>query len=206
MDEDTAKGLGLLAGIGTLWAGAFALRSKGRFLMGPAFNMALGLAQRWGAIFGVAPSDILAIAGIESDYNPTSENHSPSVERVGGAWGMMQIIPGTAKALAHALDATGPDPQKIIPQDRSAIATVLAKFDPNDPNTLLYPDVSVMLGTYYLARLLHEFQEFDLAAAAYQQGPGAVRGKSLSELHPIAQDYAAKALSRRTRLVEQGVA
>lgn len=119
---------------------------------------------------------------------------------------MMQIIPGTAKALVNALEATGPDPQKIIPQDRTAINIVLSKYEPNDPNTLLYPDVNVMLGTYYLARLLHEFQEFDLAAAAYQQGPGAVRGKTLSELHPIAQDYAAKALSRRTRLVEQGIA
>ncbi len=103
--------------------------------------------------FGIDPLAVLGIISIESEFDPMAV--SPS-----GAMGLMQLRADTARELADELGIPWPS-----------------------DDTLLDPDVNVLLGTFYLSRLNERFGDLDAALAAFHDGPGRVqvfRGQGLS--------------------------
>jgi len=94
---------------------------------------------------GTDPYLITAIAREESRFDPTAVSSA-------GAYGLMQLMPGTAKSAARA-----------------------AGVPPPDLRALTDSQTNVLLGTVVLAGLLKQFGRPDLAVAAYNAGPGAVR-------------------------------
>lgn len=200
-DDDKARLAGAAAGLGVLGLGY--LLGKGRAVSRHE-ALAIQLARKWGAKFKVPAQDALAIMGVESSYDPSAENHSERAERVGGAWGLMQLIPGTAADLVVLLRAHH--------RDDPDVASALTAYR-QAASSLLDANLNAMLGTYYLARLESEFNgDFALAAAAYQQGPGRVRAAyrdhgagAVAQLSLVAQGYVQSALEKRARIAEQGV-
>ena len=95
----------------------------------------------------VAPELVLAIARRESEFDPV-------VVSGAGARGLMQLMPGTAQDMARNLSL------------------------PYSPAALLSdPGYNARLGTAYLDELISEFgHNYVLVAAAYNAGPGRVRG------------------------------
>lgn len=204
--EEKALWAGWLAGGAVVAAGAlFAERARAMRL--PP-ELAVRLAKRWGGVFGVEPMTVLTIMAVETDFDPSHVNRSERAAKVGNAWGLMQLLPGTAQDLAKLL-VVGRGTEAGTPQ-RAAVNETLKAYKADDPSSLLDANLNAMLGAYYLARLTAEFQEFDLVAAAYQQGPGKVREllrKGLPvvpNLGPHGQEYVALALNKRARLVEKG--
>jgi soluble lytic murein transglycosylase-like protein len=99
------------------------------------------LADRYARRFGVDPLTVMAVVHVESRFDPNAV--SPK-----GAIGLMQLQAETARSLASdlGLQWTGDE--------------------------LLYdPDVNVLLGTFYLRRLIDRFGDVDAALAAYCSGP-----------------------------------
>ena len=99
------------------------------------------LADRYSKRFGVDPLTVMAVVHVESRFDPRAV--SPK-----GAIGLMQLQAGTARSLAEdlGLQWTGDE--------------------------LLYdPDVNMLLGTFYLRRLIDRFGDVDAALAAYCSGP-----------------------------------
>ncbi|MGH7272373.1 MAG: lytic transglycosylase domain-containing protein, partial [Polyangiaceae bacterium] len=93
----------------------------------------------------IAPPLTWAVMREESAFDP--EAHSPA-----SAFGLMQLIPKTARLVARGTDL------------------------PFDEQELLKPDVSIALGTRLLATLRTSFPSHPaLAIAAYNSGAGAVR-------------------------------
>jgi soluble lytic murein transglycosylase-like protein len=92
---------------------------------------------RASAVYDI-PEDLLkAVARAESGFNPNAVSRS-------GAVGVMQLMPGTARALG-----------------------VADSYD---------PEQNIMGGAKYLRQMLDEFGgDVELALAAYNAGPGAVR-------------------------------
>ena len=107
--------------------------------LGPIFQA----VQSTGTELSLDPLLIVAVIGIESGFNPLSQS-------VMGAQGLMQIIPGTAEEIAHAL-----------------------KWPNYQLNDLYRPLISIKFGVYYLAKQL-DYLNGDLIAAwaAYNGGPG----------------------------------
>src|SRR4026209_194242 len=92
-----------------------------------------GLADRYARRFGIDPLTVMAVVHVESRFDPGAV--SPK-----GAIGLMQLQGETARALAAdlGLQWTGDE--------------------------LLYdPDVNVLLGTFYLRRLIDRFGDVDAA-------------------------------------------
>jgi soluble lytic murein transglycosylase-like protein len=99
------------------------------------------LADRYSKRFGVDPLTVMAVVHVESRFDPRAV--SPK-----GAIGLMQLQSETARSLAEdlGLQWTGDE--------------------------LLYdPDLNVLLGTFYLRRLIDRFGDVDAALAAYCSGP-----------------------------------
>ena len=91
--------------------------------------------------FGVEPSLINGFIWVESKFDARARGP-------GGAAGLMQLMPATARDLAKQL---GERPRPYS------------------------PDFNVRAGTYYISRLLKRFDgDLRLAIAAYQAGPGSV--------------------------------
>ncbi len=90
---------------------------------------------------------VYAFARQESAFNPRARSWA-------GASGVMQLMPATAKAMAHRYGA------------------------PADANQLYRPEVNMMLGQLYL-RYLMEYEPIGtnlfLVAAAYNSGPGSLQ-------------------------------
>lgn len=96
--------------------------------------------------FGVDPYLVVAIMRVESGFNPRA--HSAK-----GAMGLMQLMPETGRWAADELGIS----------DFSA-------------DMLYQTDINIRLGTWYLARLLQEFEgDLVIALAAYNGGSGNVR-------------------------------
>jgi soluble lytic murein transglycosylase-like protein/TolA-binding protein len=94
-------------------------------------------AQKW----NVDPCFVWAVMRQESVFNP-------KVVSPAGAIGLMQIMPGTGKAIAREL-------QRAFNAD-----------------SLYDPACNIMFGTWYLRRLLDQFNENEaLAVASYNGGP-----------------------------------
>ena len=86
---------------------------------------------------------VLAIARRESEFDP-------GVTSGAGARGLMQLMPGTARAVARDLNV-----------------------DYDLPGLLTRPDYNARLGGAYLAQLIEEFgHNYVLVSAAYNAGPG----------------------------------
>jgi soluble lytic murein transglycosylase-like protein len=108
-------------------------------------------------------------------------NGNPNAKSNVGATGLMQIMPATAKQLAKELG--------------------LSKVDLKDPET------NIQLGTYYLQKLLKEFNgDVELALTAYHSGEGRVKnllkihkGKTLADIRrflgPVGRQYATSVLN-----------
>ena len=169
------------------WVGAEA-RIK---VMAHNFNLAKRLATKWAETFNhVTAATVLTICKIESDFNPTAENHNERAEPKGGAWGMMQITLDTARDLI-----------KKVPR----IFGTVGVWD-GSGKSLLDPDLNIMLGTFYLDKLAQEFGgDFDKVVAAYQQGPGTVRkvvaaGNFPDGLGPNGRTYLDRAQAVKTQI------
>jgi soluble lytic murein transglycosylase-like protein len=143
------------------------------------YQLVRSLAAKWGAIWGIDPRWILAIACIESSYHPTRVCRNPRAARVGYAWGLLQITGDTVKTLVRRLRDEMTARQRAI----SDVTPVLARWNAGNPASLLDPELNVMLGSYYLAKLAAEFgAELAPVAAGYHQGPGKVRDMRRAKL------------------------
>jgi soluble lytic murein transglycosylase len=100
------------------------------------------ITERWSAEYGVDPALVAAVLECESSGRPRAVSSS-------GALGLMQLMPGTAKAMAEELGLPGPSGSDL--------------FD---------PDLNIRLGTYYLSKLWRRYEgDRLLAVAAYHAGP-----------------------------------
>lgn len=98
--------------------------------------------RRWSRYYGVSLQLVRALAWMESGFQPT-------VRSSAGAWGVMQVTPGTWRYVENFVVA-----HRV-------------------PRTL---DGGVRVGVAYFHQLLHEFNfRRRLALAAYYQGPWALR-------------------------------
>ena len=114
--------------------------------------------------FNQDPKFILALISIESSF----QNRSVS-ER--GAKGLMQIMPYVAQSLAQEIG-----------------------IEWGGDRTLFDPFLNIRMGIYYLSQLVLDFDDIEIALAAYNCGPTYV--KSLIEKHQrIPDDYYRKVLS-----------
>ncbi|MCF6096440.1 lytic transglycosylase domain-containing protein [Thermovorax subterraneus] len=95
--------------------------------------------------YGVDPYLVAAVIKVESNFSP--EAVSPK-----GAIGLMQIMPDTAQWAAEQI----------------GIGNIKAE-------EIFNPGVNIRIGTWYLAGLIDEFKDTDLALAAYNGGRGNVR-------------------------------
>jgi soluble lytic murein transglycosylase len=119
--------------------------------------------------YGVDPNLLFAVMRVESIYNRRIVSHA-------GAIGLMQIMPRTARLIAHELG--------------------LKEFGITD---LLNPQTSLTLAAWYLSSLLHRFDgRTPLAIAAYNGGPHNVR----SWLHATSLKMPLDAFLERIPLTE----
>jgi len=98
--------------------------------------------------YGVDPALILAVIREESRFMKDAFSGA-------GAVGLMQLMPGTAKRMAH----------------ESGIS-----FFVEGREDLMEPRKNILLGTHYLRLLLDEFRSLPPAIAAYNAGEERVRG------------------------------
>lgn len=126
------------------------------------------LAEKWGAILGVEPGWVVSHAYVESSNRPLAFNPR------GNAWGLMQLKPGTAEDVVRWMKASGAskDPR---------VVAVLRESWRGQGEDLRNPELNLMLGTFYLGYIRRKFEkdfgrgDHEVVAAAYNQGPGAVR-------------------------------
>lgn len=97
------------------------------------------------AEFQVDPYLVSAVIYCESGYRAAAVSSA-------GAVGLMQLMPATAKEAAEELGMEG-----------------------YSEESLKEPSVNIRLGTYYLAKLLKDFDNTAVALAAYNAGPGRAR-------------------------------
>lgn len=97
--------------------------------------------------YGLEPHFVLSVIRVESRFDPLAISSA-------GARGLMQIMPVTGKEIEEQLGLSA------------------------NPFCDLYrPELNIRLGTYYLWRQLEEFGgRPEMALAAYNAGPGRVRG------------------------------
>jgi hypothetical protein len=98
--------------------------------------------------FGVAPETILAVIRIESGFDVNATSEA-------GAVGLMQVLPSTAEEVAREL-----------------------RIDDPGEEGLRDPAANIVIGTYYLTKLLGQFNDLSTALAAYNEGPGRVADRS----------------------------
>lgn len=97
--------------------------------------------------FEVDPHLIMAIIRVESNFRPEVSSHK-------GAYGLMQLMPDTAKWMVDD-----------------------GHFQPQFLERLEEPAVNIHMGSWYIGQLLHQFNDNPVAAiAAYNAGPGRVEG------------------------------
>ncbi len=113
--------------------------------------------------YEVEPELIIAVIETESAFRKSAISHK-------GAMGLMQILPSTGFALARELNV-----------------------DFQVDNLLNDPLLNILMGTYYLKKLLQQFGDLNLALTAYNMGPGklmelASRNISLPQEYPTKVD------------------
>lgn len=95
--------------------------------------------------FGVDAYLIKAVIHAESAFNPQAVSHKNAI-------GLMQVLPGTAREMG------------LHEQGQMSVEQLLKD-----------PRVSIVVGTRYLSEQLRHFGTVELALAAYNAGPGAVK-------------------------------
>jgi hypothetical protein len=166
------------------------------------------LITAWSKVYQYATYELgMVIAGIESDYEPTTVNLSERAMQGNGAWGMMQVLLDTAIGEFPKIRAdprTSPDAKEVL------------KSFNGTGKSLLDPALGTLFGMFYLDGLGKKFKgDFDLVVAAYQQGPARIQkalaeGKSKEQIlteivGPHGREYVAMAQSRRDALQREGV-
>ena len=94
--------------------------------------------------YDVPPEMVLAVIRIESAFDINAESNK-------GAVGLMQILPTTAREIASEL-----------------------RIDWPGEEILRDPSANIEMGTYYLTKLLGQFNDLSVALTAYNHGPGKV--------------------------------
>ncbi|MCK4401698.1 lytic transglycosylase domain-containing protein [bacterium] len=96
--------------------------------------------------YNMDPALIMAVIEIESKFDAKAVSKA-------GAIGLMQIMPKTAKSISHELN--------------------IKKYN---KDSLYNPEINIMIGTYYLKKLLQEFNnDIDLSLGAYNAGMGNIK-------------------------------
>ena len=104
------------------------------------------IIEKYSARNNVSKELVLSVIKRESVFDAQAHSFA-------NAYGLMQIIPSTAKELA-----------------------ILLKEDYNDPQKLLDAEFNVKLGTYYLKRLIKKYNNrYELVLSAYNAGPHRVK-------------------------------
>jgi hypothetical protein len=123
-----------------------------------AKELAVSLAVKFAAAFGVPVSLVLAIIKVQSNWNPKATNLK---NKRGGAWGFTQMTLATAADLTKRFPANA---KKWWP-----------KFNGTGPS-LLDPATNVALGAYQLSLQWKRFRakpsNWMVTALAYHQGSG----------------------------------
>ncbi|MDN5331375.1 MAG: soluble lytic murein transglycosylase [Tepidanaerobacteraceae bacterium] len=126
--------------------GLFSLYSNVLWLFRYLYPLKYGeYILRYADEYGVDPYLVAAVIKVESNFSP--EAVSPK-----GAMGLMQIMPDTARWAAEQMGIENLKAEEIF-----------------------NPEVNIRIGTWYLAGLIEEFKDTDLALAAYNGGRGNVR-------------------------------
>jgi putative peptidoglycan binding protein/transglycosylase-like protein with SLT domain len=129
----------------------------------PSMLAVQGSLRRWSRYYGVSLQLVRALAWMESGFQPT-------VRSSAGAWGVMQVTPGTWRYVENFIIA-----HRV-------------------PHSL---DGGVRVGVAYFHQLLHEFDfRRRRALAAYYQGPWAVRKYGL---YRETRRFVANVLALRSR-------
>lgn len=129
--------------------------------------------------YGYDPLLLLAVIRVESLFNPGAIGRFKS-GNVSGAMGLMQIKLETAQEMADLLD--------------------MGKLTSDD---LLKPEINLVLGVAYLAKLISRFKSFKLGLLAYNVGPRAVLN-NLSRNEPLPLNYYKKVLTHYYKFQEFG--
>lgn len=129
-------------------------------------EMTQALANKWAPVFDVPLTTVMSIVDIESAHNPKQVNMA--VFDKGGAWGLGQQMLDEAdekiRKIRHLYGAKFPQ------------VKVTTKKWRGDPAALLDPDLNMMLTAWQLGDLNKTFNgDFDIVAAAYNQGKGAIK-------------------------------
>jgi soluble lytic murein transglycosylase-like protein len=116
------------------------------------------------ARYNVPPEMILAVIRIESAFDVNAQSDK-------GAVGLMQILPSTAQEIAQEL-----------------------RMDWRGEQILRDPSANIEMGTYYLTKLIGQFNDLSVALAAYNHGPGRIA--ELAEANAeLPMGYSEKVLS-----------
>lgn len=141
-------------------AGVKAQRLVALINQSKAFKQVRNILHQEAARHGVDIHLVKAITAAESGFNPRAV--SPV-----GAVGLMQVMPDTARFLGLRADK-----------------------DKTVEDKLTDPSTNARLGTRYLSQLLRQFNgRTDLAVAAYNAGPGAVRKRMAIPPYAETQGY-----------------
>lgn len=116
--------------------------------------------------YDLSPELILGVIFIESRFDVSAQSHM-------GAVGLMQLMPATAMQLARELE-----------------------LDWKGRELLTDPEVNILLGGFYLRKLIERFENVDVALAAYNTGPNRVR--SLLEIRGHAPRFYPRQVQRIT--------
>lgn len=117
--------------------------------------------------FDLPPEMILAVIRIESAFDINALSNK-------GAVGLMQIMPATGEEIARDLRMSWPG-----------------------VDILRDPQANIEMGTYYLTKLIGQFNNLAVALAAYNHGPGRIAELSEAKAE-LPMEYAEKVLSKYT--------
>jgi len=129
------------------------------------------LAEKWGPLFKVDPSWVMEHCYVESTNVPSAFNPG------GKAYGLMQLKLPTATDIVRWIKANG------VAKNEDVRAVLKSSWR-GQGEDLWNPELNVMLGTFYLGYIRKKLEEkfgseiaddHNVVAAAYNQGPGAVR-------------------------------
>jgi soluble lytic murein transglycosylase len=111
--------------------------------------------------YDLAPELILAVISTESSFDPHAESEV-------GALGLMQLMPATAIQMASELE-----------------------LELKVRRLLTDPELNILLGSFYLQKLIHQFEDLNAALAAYNVGPNRLHYLMTEQGH-VPRTYARK--------------
>lgn len=125
--------------------------------------------------FGYDPLLLLAVIQVESVFDSTALGRYRGGE-ASGARGLMQLKIETAREVAAQLG-----------------------MPPLQNSDLFRPEINIILGVSYLAKMISSFKNFKLGLLAYNQGPATVK-RQLAKNQPLSIRYYRKVLDAYYRL------